>query len=319
MASNFQPPALEIRHLRKFFGELVAVDDLSFAIRPGECVGLLGPNGAGKSTTVSMLAGLMVPTSGEILIGGRTLAGDTDPLKRQLGVVPQELAIYDELSARDNLDFFARLYSMSGAEISGAIERVLNIVGLSERARDKAGTFSGGMKRRLNLAAALLHDPQFLLLDEPTVGVDPQSRHAIFENIGQLRAAGKTILYTTHYMEEVEQLCDRVIIIDRGRVLADDTLDGLRSRPATVNLLHVELRHDAEGDWLAELLGVAGVVAARREGTRLSLELTDLDRTPAQVLLYLAGRGLVVVHLATEKPRLEAIFLTLTGRNLRDS
>jgi ABC-2 type transport system ATP-binding protein len=169
MASNFQAPALEIRHLRKSFGPVIAVDDVSFVIKPGECVGLLGPNGAGKSTTLSMLSGLLAPTAGEILIGGRPLEGDTDPLKRRLGVVPQDLAIYDELSARENLAFFARLYSLSRAEISTAMERVLGIVGLTERARDKAGGFSGGMKRRLNLAAALLHDPELLLLDEPTV------------------------------------------------------------------------------------------------------------------------------------------------------
>jgi len=252
------------------------------------------------------------------LIGGRPLEGDTDPLKRRLGVVPQDLAIYDELSARENLAFFARLYSLSRAEISTAMERVLGIVGLTERARDKAGGFSGGMKRRLNLAAALLHDPELLLLDEPTVGVDPQSRNAIFDNIAQLRSAGKTILYTTHYMEEVEQLCDRVVIMDHGRVVADDTLAALRARAATTNVLHIDLRRADPGGWLAALPQVEGVVSARLAETRLSVELSDLDRSPSKVFQFLLEQGLAVAHFSTEQPRLESIFLTLTGRNLRD-
>jgi len=218
---------LEIRGLRKTFGSLVAVDDVSFSVAPGRLTGLLGPNGAGKTTTVSIIAGLMPPERGQVLIGGKPLSGDTDPLKRKIGLVPQDLALYDELSARENLRFFGALYNLSGRALDQAMSSALTMVGLADRARDKVKTFSGGMKRRLNLAAGLLHDPDILLLDEPTVGVDPQSRNAIFDNLEELKRRGKALLYTTHYMEEAERLADRIVVIDHGRVAADDTLDGL--------------------------------------------------------------------------------------------
>ncbi len=226
---------LEIKHLHKSYGPLVAVDDVSFAIERGKLLGLLGPNGAGKTTTVSMIAGLVKPEHGEVLIGGARLMGDTDPKKRQIGLVPQDLALYDELSARSNLRFFGALYSLSGAALEKAIAAALELVGLADRAGDRVKTYSGGMKRRLNLAAGLLHDPDILLLDEPTVGVDPQSRNAIFENLEVLKGRGKALLYTTHYMEEVERLADRIVVMDHGKVIADDTLAGLQSRVATAD------------------------------------------------------------------------------------
>ena len=225
---------LEIRHLRKSFGPLVAVDDVSFAVERGRLVGLLGPNGAGKTTTVSMIAGLLTPDRGDVLVGGARLAGDTDPKKRRIGLVPQDLALYDEMSARANLRFFGALYGLSGAALDKAIASALDLVGLADRINDRVSTYSGGMKRRLNLASGLLHDPDILLLDEPTVGVDPQSRNAIFENLELLKSRGKALLYTTHYMEEVERLADRIVVVDHGRVIADDTLAGLQSRVAGV-------------------------------------------------------------------------------------
>jgi ABC-2 type transport system ATP-binding protein len=218
---------LEIRGLRKTFGSLVAVDDVSFSVAPGRLTGLLGPNGAGKTTTVSIIAGLIPPARGQVLIGGKPLSGDTDPLKRKIGLVPQDLALYDELSARENLRFFGALYNLSGPALEHAMSAALTMVGLADRAREKVKAFSGGMKRRLNLAAGLLHDPDILLLDEPTVGVDPQSRNAIFGNLEELKRRGKALLYTTHYMEEAERLADRIVVIDHGKVVADDTLDGL--------------------------------------------------------------------------------------------
>jgi ABC-2 type transport system ATP-binding protein len=221
---------LEISHLRKAFGSLVAVDDVSFALAPGQLLGLLGPNGAGKTTTVSIIAGLITPERGDVLIGGRRLAGDTDPAKRRIGLVPQDLALYDELSAGDNLRFFGALYDLRGRALDAAIASALQLVGLADRLRDRVKTFSGGMKRRLNLAVGLLHDPDVLLLDEPTVGVDPQSRNAIFDNLEALKKRGKALLYTTHYMEEAERLADRVVVIDHGRVIANDTLAGLQSQ-----------------------------------------------------------------------------------------
>jgi ABC-2 type transport system ATP-binding protein len=225
---------LSIQHLRKSFGALVAVDDVSFAVERGTLVGLLGPNGAGKTTTVSMIAGLVKPDRGDVLVEGAPLRGDTDPKKRRIGLVPQDLALYDELSARANLRYFGALYSLSGAALDSAITAAVDLVGLADRLADRVGTFSGGMKRRLNLAAGLLHDPDVLLLDEPTVGVDPQSRNAIFDNLETLKSRGKALIYTTHYMEEVERLADRIIVIDHGKVIADDTLAGLQSNFAGV-------------------------------------------------------------------------------------
>ena len=221
---------LHVKNLRKSFGPLVAVDHVSFTVEPGQLVGLLGPNGAGKTTTVSIVAGLLRADRGDVLVAGRRLEGDTDPSKRRIGLVPQDLALYDELSARANLRFFGALYNLSGAALAVAITTALELVGLADRAADRVKTFSGGMKRRLNLAAGLLHDPDILLLDEPTVGVDPQSRNAIFENLETLKSRGKALLYTTHYMEEAERLADRIVVIDHGKVVANDTLGGLRSQ-----------------------------------------------------------------------------------------
>jgi ABC-2 type transport system ATP-binding protein len=223
---------LTISHLRKTFGSLVAVDDVSFGLEAGQLVGLLGPNGAGKTTTVSMIAALVTPDRGEVLVAGKRLQGDTDPAKRRIGLVPQDLALYDELSARDNLRFFGGLYGLTGRALDSAIDAAVTLVGLADRIGDRVKDFSGGMKRRLNLAAGILHDPDILLLDEPTVGVDPQSRNAIFDNLEALKKRGKALLYTTHYMEEVERLADRIVVIDHGRVIADDTLSGLQGTVA---------------------------------------------------------------------------------------
>ena len=225
---------LTVRNLRKAFGSLVAVNDVSFSVDRGQLVGLLGPNGAGKTTTVSMLTGLIAPDRGEVVIDGHRLSGDTDAAKRRIGLVPQDLALYDELSARENLRFFGALYGLSGAALDRAIAAALALVELADRARDRVRTYSGGMKRRLNLAAGLLHDPDILLLDEPTVGVDPQSRNAIFDNLETLKRRGKALLYTTHYMEEAERLADRIVVIDHGSVIADDTVAGLTGRVAVV-------------------------------------------------------------------------------------
>jgi ABC-2 type transport system ATP-binding protein len=234
-------PILDVHHVRKSFGSTLAVDDVSFALESGRLTALLGPNGAGKTTTVSMIAGLAAPERGEVLVNGQPLRGDTDPAKGRIGLVPQDLALYEELSARDNLRFFGALYGLVGRALNEAIAAALDLVELSDRARDTVKTFSGGMKRRLNLAAGILHDPDVLLLDEPTVGVDPQSRNAIFDNLEALKRRGKALLYTTHYMEEAERLADRVVVIDHGRVIADDdliTLIGSKSLAAPGDAPH---------------------------------------------------------------------------------
>jgi len=309
---------LEVNSIRKTYGAVTAADNITFRARQGETLGLLGPNGAGKTTTVSIIAGLLRPDSGQVLIAGRPLGGDADPAKRNIGLVPQDIGLYGELSARENLVLFATLYGLGGAPRKRAIDGALGLVGLSDRGKDPVKTFSGGMKRRLNLAAALLHDPQLLLLDEPTVGVDPQSRNAIFDNLETLKKRGKTLLYTTHYMEEAERLCDRLVIIDRGKVVADDTLDGLhRLMPAT-NLLIVDLDAAADGFPLAELQGLPEVQSAEVRGKELKVGLRDLSSESPKVLQWLADRGWKFQHVSSERATLETVFLTLTGRSLRD-
>ncbi len=308
---------LEARGLVKRYGGLAAVNGVSLCVGPGEMVGLLGPNGAGKTTTVSMVAGLLEPDEGEVVIEGRRLQGDTDPLKRRIGLVPQEPAIVEELSAVENLLFFAALYGLGGREARRAASEALELVGLSDRSRGKVGTFSGGMKRRLNLATALLHDPQILLLDEPTVGVDPQSRRAIFDNLETLKGRGKTLIYTTHYMEEAERLCDRVVVIDHGQVVADDTLQGLYRLLPGSNVVKVELEDRGNGVSLEQVGAVPGVRTASLEDGVLSAAVTGLAEAP-RLLQWLVDNGHPYRHVVTERPNLETVFLSLTGRSLRD-
>ena len=310
---------LEVRNLRKTYGNVVAVNDVSLRAESGETIGLLGPNGAGKTTTVSIIAGLLRPDSGEVQIEGRPLGGDTDPLKLKLGLVPQELALYDELAAVDNLLLFAALYDISGAAAKKAIAEAMELVGLADRIKDKVKTYSGGMKRRLNLAAALLHDPQILLLDEPTVGVDPQSRNAIFENLELLKQRGKTLIYTTHYMEEAERLCDRIVIVDHGTVVANDTLHGLyRLLPAS-NVLVIEFEGGVDGLPLDALRALDGVRSAENRGSTLRVGVADVATHTPRVLQWLVERSFPFRDVVTERADLETVFLTLTGRSLRDA
>jgi ABC-2 type transport system ATP-binding protein len=309
---------LEVNGLTKRYGKLKAITGVSFRADSGQTIGLLGPNGAGKTTTVSIIAGLLSPDSGEVLIEGKQVKSDTDPIKLKIGLVPQDMALYDQLTARDNLTFFAALYSLAGAKARHAIDEALNLVALSDRAGDKVGTFSGGMKRRLNLAAALLHDPQIFLLDEPTVGVDPQSRNAIFENLETLKKRGKTLIYTTHYMEEAERLCDRIVIIDHGKVVADDTVPGLHKLLPVTNVIAVELDH-TDGFKPEQMLALPEVKSAALEQNTLRIGVHDLSRGAPGILRWLAENGHSYHHVSSEQPNLETIFLTLTGRSLRDS
>jgi ABC-2 type transport system ATP-binding protein len=310
---------LEVSGLRKAYGNEVAVDGVSFTAGKGETVGLLGPNGAGKTTIVSIIVGLLRPDAGTVCIAGRTIRTDTDPAKRCIGLVPQDLGLFEQLSALDNLRLFGALYGMAGADLKRAVEQAIDLVGLTERVKDRVKDFSGGMKRRLNLAAALLHDPQLLLLDEPTVGVDPQSRNAIFENLEFLKKRGKTILYTTHYMEEAERLCDRLVIIDHGKIIADDTLQGLHRFAPARNLLTVEFEHGGRnGLSMDDLRQLPGVESAEWRNGAVQIGVRDLASDSAGILEWLAERGHRLQHLRSEKTNLETVFLTLTGRSLRD-
>ena len=310
---------LQVDALKKSYGNLVAVNGVSFQAGAGEIVGLLGPNGAGKTTTVSMIAGLLRPDSGSVRIEGRPLSGDTDPIKRRIGMVPQDLALFDELTAQANLELFAALYDLDGSAAKRAIGEALELVGLADRAQERVRNYSGGMKRRLNLAAALLHDPQILLLDEPTVGVDPQSRNAIFDNLEVLKQRGKTLVYTTHYMEEAERLCDSVVIIDHGQVVANDTLQGLYRLLPVTNLLAVELERGQDGLRLDELQALPGVRSAKIEAGTLRVGVQDLATETPRLLQWLVEHGHLYRHVVSERADLETVFLTLTGRSLRDS
>ncbi len=310
---------LEARGLCKSYGDRAVVADLSLSVAAGEIVGLLGPNGAGKSTTVAMLCGLVGAERGEVFVGAGAsrLALDerAHAAKRRIGVVPQELSIYENLSAAANLELFGALYGLTGMLLRERVDAALALVGLSDRARDKPQSFSGGMKRRLNIAAALVHDPDVLIFDEPTVGVDPQSRNAIFDNLESLRDRGKALLYTTHYMEEAERLCDRVVIMDHGQVVASDTLAGLYKRLPAVETLELEV--DGAVDLVA-LGRDTAVSQPTQEGTRLHVGVSDLGKAATGLLAWLGAHGHAVHRISSGRADLEDVFLSLTGRQLRD-
>ncbi len=308
---------LQVCNLHKSYGSRAAVTDLSFTAKPGEIVGLLGPNGAGKTTTVLMLCGLVAPDAGQVRIGDQPMRVDADAVKRRIGLVPQELALYEDLSALANLELFGALYGLAGKPLRTRSMAALEQVGLAERAADKPATFSGGMKRRLNIACALVHDPDVLLLDEPTTGVDPQSRNAIFDNLEALKRAGKTLLYTTHYMEEAERLCDRIVIVDHGRVIADDTLSGLYRLLPAVEELIIELEGTVEMALLATEPGIRSVRQSPSNG-RLVLGIDDLTATAPGVLAWLTAHGHRLRAVHSGHATLETVFLALTGRQLRD-
>ncbi|HXB72995.1 MAG TPA: ABC transporter ATP-binding protein [Candidatus Acidoferrales bacterium] len=310
---------LEVKGLHKRYGDLVAVEEVSFVVRAGETIGLLGPNGAGKTTTVSMIAGLLRPDRGQVLIDGAEVRRESDPLKRKMGLVPQEMALHDELSARGNLALFGALYGMRGPGLQRAMDAALDLAGLADRAKDKVATFSGGMKRRLNLATALLHDPQILLLDEPTVGVDPQSRNAIFGNLEEFRRQGKALVYTTHYMEEAERLCDRIIIIDHGKVIANDSLEAVRRLVPAVNVIEIEIEKAGADGWYADLGLLPDVESVDLQGAILRVAVRDLTDTSPRVLEWLRQHGYRYGHLASQRADLETVFLTLTGRSVRNA
>jgi ABC-2 type transport system ATP-binding protein len=305
--------------LQKKFGAITAVADVSFNAESGKILGLLGPNGAGKSTTISMLAGLTKPDSGKVQIDAATLGTGADPTKRKLGLVTQEIALLEELPARMNLEFFGGLYGLSGPLLRTRIADVLELTSLADRARDPPSTFSGGMRRRLNIACALLHEPQILLLDEPTVGVDPQSRNAIFETIEALAGQGRTVVYTTHYMEEVERLCDRIVIVDHGRVLADDTLAGLLANAQAGNKLTLKYDMPPDAAALAEIRNLPGVSQVDLSGAEVSVLAIELGTAAPRVLERLAARGFSCQELTSRRANLEDVFLALTGRTLRDT
>ncbi len=308
---------LEARDLTKAYGEVQAVGGLSFRVGRGEIFGLLGPNGAGKTTTISMLTGLIEPDGGEIQVLGRRFTPRTRNLKARIGFVPQELALYPKLSARDNLSFFGRIYGLGGARLRERIESVLEMVGLLERAGDPVDTYSGGMKRRLNIAAGLIHEPEILFLDEPTVGVDPQSRNAILEGVESLKERGMTVIYTTHYMEEAQRLCDRVAIVDEGKIVALDSPEELIRREG-IGVVRIRSGRNGGGRFADAVAAMDGVKRAYRQNEWLVVEAADVRKTFVGVVEMAVRQGVLVDAVEILEPSLETVFLKLTGKALRD-
>jgi ABC-2 type transport system ATP-binding protein len=316
---------IEAKGLTKRYGDppagsgrgLEAVKSLRFAIRQGEIFGFLGPNGAGKTTTISMLSCLLEPSEGTAIVAGHDVVKAPSEVKRRIGLVPQELALYPTLSARDNLDYFGCIYGLRGGALRQRVDEVLEMVGLAERAKAAVKTYSGGMKRRLNIAAGLLHRPQVLFLDEPTVGVDPQSRNAIFEHVERLRDEGITVLYTTHYMEEAERLCDRVAIIDEGRIVAVETPRKLIADLGG-GIIHLGVANGIADGVLEQIQALPEVKSAARFDGKVEVETVHAQEGLVHLLELFNRTDTNITALQVLEPNLETVFLHLTGKQLRE-
>ncbi len=333
--SDGERDIIAVTDLVKRFGENTAVGGVSFGIRQGEVFGLLGPNGAGKTTTISMICCLIAPTEGEIVVDGHRATREPEKVKRLLGVVPQEIALYPTLTAMENLRFWGRMYGLSGKLLEDRVVEALQLAGLEDRARERVETYSGGMKRRINIAAGILHHPKVLIMDEPTVGIDPQSRNHILETVKRLNEGGTTVLYTSHYMEEVEFLCDRVAIMDHGDIIASGTIDELRRVVGDENVITVRLSELPEGvlEQLRALPGVDGATAAEAvtpddaatgesdkadEPRVIEVLSHDAGAVIVDVVATLGRSGARVISVEVHEPDLESVFLHLTGKSLRD-
>ena len=322
VTSSEAPPVvidtvLECRGLTKRYGDRTVVDDVGFSIAAGETYGLLGPNGAGKTTTISMLCGLLRRDAGSVRVLARDLDAEPRLVQGSIGYVPQNLAIYPDLSPVENLRVFGRLHGLRGAALAARIDEVMETIGLTERAHDRAEDFSGGMKRRLNIGIGLLHEPSLLILDEPTVGVDPQSRDAILASVGQLGASGIAVLYTTHYMEEAERLCDRVGIVDHGRLVAEGTRRELVALVGEHDHVRLSLEGGEEAA-AARLRAMPGVVKLTSIDHTLDLSLSEAHRALPSILSSVNEVGARVLSVEVIEPDLEAVFMHLTGRALRN-
>lgn len=310
---------LEVNNLVKNYGDFQAVKGISFNIKEGEIFSLLGPNGAGKTTTISMLSTLYAPTSGDATIAGHSVTKNPMAVRNAIGVVPQDLALYEDLTARENLTFWGQMYGLSGAALKNRVEEVLGQIGLVDKAKDRVKTYSGGMKRRVNIGVGLLHKPKLLFMDEPTVGIDPQSRRAILDTVKDLNKQGMTVLYTTHYMEEAEELSDRVGIIDHGELIALGTQKELTKQVGETEtlLLHISENEDPEA-LVASFKGIKGVLEANAVNHEISVITPSAADVMAPVVTKANERGIKIHSIDIREPNLEAVFLHLTGRALRD-
>ncbi|MCM3712140.1 ABC transporter ATP-binding protein [Sporosarcina luteola] len=309
---------LTLTDVKKSFGAHEVIKGISFQVEKGESFGLLGPNGAGKSTLISMICGLIPNGAGEIRVNGKLVGKHLKETKQIIGVVPQDIALYPTMSAMDNLMFWGKMYGLSGKKAKARAKEVLNIVGLTERGKDRIETFSGGMKRRINIGAALMHEPQLLIMDEPTVGIDPQSRNHILETVKSLNEQGLTVIYTSHYMEEVEFLCKRIAILDEGKLIVSGTKKDLNNRLAggIVLKLTVGTLHPSFIEQVKKLNGVEKVIVQTAE--ELDVHLQSKMEIVADVILLASQSGVVIHNMQLKEANLETLFLQLTGRSLRE-
>ena len=308
---------IEVRSISKSFGNIEAIKNVSFSIKKGEIFGILGPNGAGKSTIVNILNTLVKPDKGDVIIDGVNIKDDGDTIKLIMGVVPQEIALYEELSAYENLMFWGGLYDIPKQELKANVNKTLEIVDLVNRKDDRIKTFSGGMKRRINIACSLLHNPKILVLDEPTVGVDPQNRNHIFEVIERLNNEGMTIIYTTHYMEEAERFCDNIAIIDVGRIIAQGTLKKLRQISNVSDLLTIKLA-DADYETITRIISENPLFRFDSTSSTLKVECGNIGKDTSIIINQIQNSGGVIERIYTQGTNLESIYLKLTGKELRD-
>ncbi|MBE0670780.1 MAG: ATP-binding cassette domain-containing protein [Anaerolineales bacterium] len=310
---------LEVQNLAKNYGDFQAVKGVSFNIEEGEIFSLLGPNGAGKTTTISMLSTLYIPTSGDATIAGYSITRNPMDVRNAIGVVPQDLALYEDLTAKENLIFWGQMYGLSGKSLANRVDEVLEQIGLTDKAKDRVKTYSGGMKRRVNIGVGLLHRPKLLFMDEPTVGIDPQSRRAILDTVKELNRQGMTLLYTTHYMEEAEELSNRVGIIDQGQLIAIGTQKELTKQVGETETLILHISENDDPDALITAFkGIKDVLEANVINHEISVITHSAKDVLAQVVTKANERGIKIHSIDIREPNLEAVFLHLTGRALRD-
>jgi ABC-2 type transport system ATP-binding protein len=309
--------AIQVQDLKKNFGDLAAVRGVSFEVRAGQIFSLLGPNGAGKSTTISMLAGLLQPSGGDAWIQGHSIRQEPQAVKASLGVVPQDIALYPDLSARENLEFWGKMYGLRGAALAKRVDEVLEITGLAGRQKDKVGTYSGGMKRRVNIGAALLHKPQVIIMDEPTVGIDPQSRRHILDNVKELNRQGMTVLYTTHYMEEAQELSDQIAIMDQGKLIACGTHDELVKIVGEMDRIDLTLATESAAV-VNHWRNILGVHSLSAQDGHMTLLVEDSNLVLPRLFESASQDSARITSVDIQEPNLEAVFLHLTGKALRD-